>query len=256
MGHSGQSKSKTSCESDAMDMLRVEAAFRRRRTRGRVGAGGGVLAALIGADAAARIDDASTGAAIDEPAAASSLDDILGFAQLCKTNAERFAPDHARHDFFTPRFLHEQATFTGAESRLGGHGDHDGSGNSPPRGGHAAHGAADAIISDHGTHALGAPPTAEAIGVHGGHAELEAVVDAAGASVDGGHDLDAELAALVIATLAAAQSVGEPVETGAEVDSSQPPDAPLGAHAHADAAPDGAMIEAPAPEPIIALVEI
>lgn len=209
---------------------------RTARTRSAGAAGAGMVAALAAAEASAQGrggDDLD--AAIAAAPTASSIADILDFAEICATRPA-FGASFERHDhdFFTPRFAHERHSSSGfgGRDRPARHDEHDAG---DPSRGHDAH---EASSSDHGAPAPGGEPShdeapghadeasaSELAPAHARHELAEAHVH----DLSAGLDLDAGLAALIEAAHTDHGDETEPAIAGAD-------DAP--AEASAAAAPE------------------
>jgi hypothetical protein len=114
---------------------------RRQKSPARTGLlGGGVIAALVAAEAAAKEKvPAATDDAEAAPAAA-SLEDILDFAEICRTRASfgDVFGGHA-HGRFTPRFAHhtDDHAFAWSRPAAGAAHDHDAASSPSGHGSHA-----------------------------------------------------------------------------------------------------------------------
>lgn len=130
-------------------MKRVSAVDRALR-RERFAAGPGTLAGMLGAlapnEAMARepvADEDPDLPGDDATPVAASLDDILGFAEICSTRGA-FAPSWGahEHDWFTPRFVREGFSSRYAHDDHTAHSEHAANAHQRTAGEHASHFAA------------------------------------------------------------------------------------------------------------------
>ncbi|MEQ1930186.1 MAG: hypothetical protein ABL957_06580 [Parvularculaceae bacterium] len=247
--------------------VRTTARMTAARTRIAGAAGAGMVAALAAAEASAQGrggDDLD--AAIAAAPTASSIADILDFAEICATRPAfgAFFERH-NHDFFTPRFAHERhlSGGFGGRDRPARHDEHDAG---DPSRGHDAH---EARSSDNGTPASeGEPSHDEAPGhadeasaselapAHAQHELAEAHVH----DLSAGLDLDAGLATLIEAAhadhAAVAGADDAPAEASAAAAPETSPPGPAAAEAHGHSALGDLIAMDGPPEPVIVTAEI